>query len=85
MCTSGCLTQDHSSWGECVRAKNLQTCYDNPVSGYDRSKQKVWDAELKLYRDARAQGIQPASTKTPDIRAAEHLSDLSGVAFNAAP
>lgn len=24
-CTSSCPTQDHASWGECVRAKHLNT------------------------------------------------------------
>jgi hypothetical protein len=24
-CTSGCRTQEHKSWGECVRAKGVST------------------------------------------------------------
>ena len=44
---------------------------------------KKWDKELALYRDARKQGIQPASTKTKDIRKAIDISNKSGAAFSA--
>ena len=42
---------------------------------------KKWDAELKAYRDARAEGIQPKSTKMKDIKAAVEQSDKTGKAF----
>lgn len=42
---------------------------------------KKWDGELKAYRDARAQGIQPASTKMKDIKKAVEASDKTGKAF----
>lgn len=42
---------------------------------------KKWDGELKAYRDARAQGIQPASTKMKDIKKAVEASDKTGTAF----
>lgn len=44
---------------------------------------KKWDGELKAYRDARAQGIQPASTKMKDIKKAVEASDKTGKAFQA--
>jgi hypothetical protein len=44
---------------------------------------KKWDGELKAYRDARAQGIQPASTKMKDIQTAVEISNKSGQAFSA--
>lgn len=44
---------------------------------------KKWDGELKAYRDARAQGIQPASTKMKDIKKAVEASDKLGKAFQA--
>jgi hypothetical protein len=44
---------------------------------------KKWDKELALYREARKQGIQPASTKTKDIRKAIDISNKSGAAFSA--
>ncbi len=45
--------------------------------------QKSWDRELNLYRSAREQGIQPASTKTADIRQALDASDKAGRAVGA--
>ena len=44
---------------------------------------KAWDAELQAYRNARAQGIQPASTKMRDIQVAEEISNRSGKPFKA--
>ena len=82
-CRTGCPTQDHASWGECARAANMRVAYCG-IGGGDATKQKRWDAELQSYRDARAQGIEPASTRTRDIRAAVELSNMSGTAFSAA-
>jgi hypothetical protein len=42
---------------------------------------KKWDNELALYRQARAQGIQPDSTKTKDIRKAIDISNKTGRAY----
>lgn len=44
---------------------------------------RKWDAELQAYRDARAQGIQPASTKLKDIKAAVAASNHFGTAYKA--
>ena len=44
---------------------------------------KKWDGELQAYRNARAQGIQPASTKLKDIQAAVAASNHFGKAFKA--
>lgn len=49
----------------------------------DASGQKAWDRELQEYRDARAQGIQPATTRTKDIRAAVEMSNHYGDAYDA--
>lgn len=49
----------------------------------DNMPQKKWDAELAAYRDARAQGIQPAGTTMRAINQAKEASDKLGVAFNA--
>ena len=81
-CRSGCPTQDHASWGECARAANLRVAFCG-VGGGDATKQKKWDAELQSYRDARAAGIQPATTRSKDIKAAVALSDKAGRAFDA--
>jgi hypothetical protein len=42
---------------------------------------KKWDNELSLYREARAQGIQPEGTSTAKIRKAMDVSDKTGYAF----
>lgn len=44
---------------------------------------KKWDAELQAYRNARAQGIQPASTQMKDIQAAVEISNVAGKSFQA--
>ena len=44
--------------------------------------QKAWDKELDLYKQARAQGIQPDSTRTKDIQKAMDLSNQHGKAYD---
>ena len=53
-CSSGCKTQDHESWGACVRAKNTRVGWAASAAGRDRTTEKKWDKELSDYRDARA-------------------------------
>lgn len=79
-CSTGCRTQDHSSWGECVRAKNARVAFSG-IGGGDFTAQKKWDAELQAYRDARAQGIQPEGTTMDKIHAALDASDKAGAAY----
>jgi hypothetical protein len=43
---------------------------------------KKWNAELQAYRDARAQGIQPNSTKMKDIQEAHKASEVLGKAYD---
>lgn len=79
-CSSGCPTQDHATWGECVRAKNLKTNALNPeVLGAQRSA----DKNLDRYANARKQGIQPKSTRPVDIDRAVRFSNETGTAFQA--
>lgn len=73
-CSSGCPTQDHETWGDCIRSKSL-TLSGLESLGQDRTANKKLDKELSLYREARAGGVQPASTKTADsIKAMEAAS-----------
>lgn len=81
MCTSNCLTQDHSSWGECVRAKGLKVAYCRSASGMDYTAQKKWDNDLGAYASARKQGIQPNTTSRADVDRAIRISNDSGVAY----
>ena len=77
MCSTGCPTRDHANWGECVRAKSMKVAYCG-VGGGDATAQKRWDANLQEYRDARAAGIQPKSTKIKDVRDAVTISEKIG-------
>ena len=43
---------------------------------------KKWTSELKAYKDARAQGIQPAGTSRAHIQQAHEASEKLGVAYN---
>lgn len=82
-CTSGCpVPGSHATWGECLRAKSLKVAYCGQGGG-DATTQKRWDAELQGYRDAVAQGIQPAGTTTKAVRMAVAKSHQDGVAFDA--
>lgn len=82
-CSSSCPTQDHASWGECVRAKGLRVGWAASHKGIDRTKEKRWERDLQEYRDARAAGIQPATTSVQDVRAAVAASEATGTAVNA--
>ena len=44
---------------------------------------KKWDKELQAYRDARAQGIQPAGTSMKKVQEAVRISNETGKAFGA--
>lgn len=80
-CTSGCLTQDHASWGECLRSKSLRIAYARSAAGQDATKQKRWDAEIGRYRSAVAQGMDPEGTTTGHVRMAEHWSEKNGIPY----
>ena len=81
-CTRGCKTQDHESYGDCLRSKGAAVM-GLESTGNSYSAQKKWDAELDLYRTTRAQGIQPETTRTKDIRKALDASDQTGKAYQA--
>jgi hypothetical protein len=44
---------------------------------------KKWNSELQAYRDARAQGIQPAGTTRRHIEAAHQASETLGRPYDA--
>jgi hypothetical protein len=75
-CTSGCLTRDHSTWGECVRGKALHI-----VDPGGTGTAKKWDGDLQAYADAKAQGIQPSGIDRPSIDRAVRISQEDGTAF----
>lgn len=82
-CSSGCRTQNHASYGECMRSKNAGAVGVNISKGSDADIQKKWDREIDSYRAARAEGIQPAGTQQRQIDNAKRLSDATGTAWKA--
>ena len=83
-CTSSCRTQDHSSYGECLRAKNLKVGWEGAtLTGVDGGVQRAADKNLENYAKARKYGIQPASTRKPDVDYAIRKSDETGTAYSA--
>lgn len=77
-CSSSCRTQDHPTYGACLRAKNLRT---NALDGETLSVQKAADKTLDDYAKARSYGIQPSSTRAPDVQLAIRASEATGTAF----
>lgn len=82
-CSTGCPTQDHATYGECMRSKGTKVAYCNSATGMDYTAQKKWDKELDAYKEAKRQGIQPSGTRMPQIQAATEISDRTGEAYKA--
>lgn len=83
-CASSCTTNDHASYGECLRSKNLATVgLETTGPSFSQARQKADTRELDLYESAVSQGIQPASTRTKDIRKALDASDSFGKPYRA--
>lgn len=72
-CTSGCLTQDHRTYGECLKSKAPKVATADTRKG-DYAFRSNWNQEIKEYRDARKQGIQPKTSSLKDIRQAVSAS-----------
>lgn len=81
-CSAGCATQDHATYGECIRSKSLRVAYCQSAAGLDATRQKRWDAELDSYRSAVAQGMEPDSTSGRDIHKAVEWSNSNGAAYS---
>ena len=76
---------DHTKCGgvwECFgcKAKGLQL---NTGDAARDIPDKKWNSELQAYRDARAQGIQPAGTTRRHVEEAHKASATLGKAYNA--
>ena len=77
-CTSTCPTQDHETYGACLRAKDIQ------IGDLMHSQiQKAGDKNLDAYANARKYGIQPKSTRPADVRRAVEISERTGKAYQA--
>lgn len=62
------------------KASTLQM---NPGDAKRDIPDKKWNAELQAYRDARAQGIQPAGTTMRHIQEAHKASEVLGKPYDA--
>jgi hypothetical protein len=72
-CRTGCLTQDHATWGECARAANFYT----DVNPERLASRKAWDGELRDYADLRRQGVQPEGTRRHQVDRARRMADAA--------
>lgn len=78
-CTRGCPTPGaHASYGECLRSKTPRIASQRG----DYATGKKWETEIKEYRAARKQGIQPRSTQLSDIRQAVAASNRADRALD---
>lgn len=73
---------EHDSFCECFacRVKSIKVAYCG-IGGGDATAQKNWDRNLNLYRQARADGIQPTGTSPGKVMAAIKQSEKTGTAF----
>lgn len=78
-CSAACVTRDHRTFGECMRAKSIRLTPNLS----DTKRQKDWDKELDNYESAVRQGVQPRGTKQPLIDEAMKASEATGVAYQA--
>ena len=75
-CASSCQNGPHASYGACLRQQGLAVVgLETTAPSFGMTRQKAFDKETNLYGDTVAQGIQPDSTQTKDIRAALDKSD----------
>jgi hypothetical protein len=80
-CSTGCPTQDHKTWGECVRSKRQMVGFARSAYGADKTRDNLHERELSLYRDLRTQGIQPDGTGMAKLKFAEKMSSDTGMAY----
>lgn len=73
----------HSTFGECMRAKNFRVGYCRSWKNHDYTHARRNERELAEYKRAREQGIQPAGTAIQQIRKALDVSDKRGSAYDA--
>lgn len=77
-CASTCPTQDHESYGACIRSKGIQ------IGDLMNTRiQKAGNKNLDAYANARKYGIQPKSTRPSDVQSAVQISEQTGKAFQA--
>lgn len=76
-CRTGCPTQDHASWGDCLRASNIQMNAGD-ARGTRSMSNRAFNAEMSAYESAVKEGLDPRTTNMIDINAAKHAADKAG-------
>jgi len=80
-CASGCKSQNHSSYAECLRASMPA------VRNSSQSKDRLYsinagnDRDITEYKKAHEQGIRPAGSKVSDVREAVAASRAADTAL----
>lgn len=80
-CSSGCPYGDCPSYGYCMRNKGVRTLHVSKTNGVDRDYEKRFNAEIKAYRDAARQGIEPDGSSMAQIDRAVKISEATGVPY----
>lgn len=77
-CSSGCPTQNHESWGACVRAKSIQLedVTAHAVNQRDRR-------DVREYVEARNEGMQPEGIGKKHVTFARKVTDMTGTPYRA--
>jgi hypothetical protein len=78
-CTSGCKTQDHASYGECLRSKSMAVM-GLESTGNDYTANKRMHAENAAYKAARAEGLSPTMRTMASVDVAKRKADTTGMA-----
>lgn len=76
-CASSCLDQNHDSYGECLRAKNIKAQWLGGT-GSSYGDEKAWDRENVRFEAATKDGVNPASVGHKAIDAAYRAADARG-------
>lgn len=76
-CASSCTTQNHASYGQCLRSKGLAVM-GLESTGNDYTANKKMHAENAAYKAARAEGLQPTMPTHSAIDAAKRAADATG-------
>lgn len=73
-CSAGCKTQDHASYAECLRAKDIGHMELGGTKP-SRTEEKRFTRANEMYRQARREGLQPVAVSEKAVhRAYEQAS-----------
>jgi hypothetical protein len=78
VCSSGCLSKNHESYGACLRAKHLQV---QDVETHKRATAQ--NRVIDDYVAARRDGLQPEGVTAKAVKQAREFTDLTGTPFRA--